>query len=428
DEIVVISKSVKKDSPAVEWRGRPDGTYDVRPLPGDLSPGTQVILTAREDVEELFAFDRLAELTRHYGGMLPYPIKVSAGKRSELVNERGVPWRQEFASEKERSRALLTFGREAFGIDFFDAIPLRVKAGDIDGVAYILPHEASLTGRRAHRVYLKNMLLSEEADNLLPDWAFFVKAVVNANDLRPTASRESFYEDEKLDAAREALGESLRQYLMRLATDDPARLEKFISLHALSIKSLALQDDNFYRTFVHWLTFETSMGEMTLGEYREANQTIRFVPELDQFRQVVRVAGAQKMCILNGGYVHDADLLAKYAEIFPDVAVEVIDPNSLAQTFDDLQMNEQDAVHAFLSAADAALKPFRCAADVKKFLPKELPAMYTTNREGRFLRDLEQSKEIANPLMKDVLDSISRRERRPTDAHSQLCFNFHNRL
>jgi len=39
---------------------------------------------------------------------------------------------------------------------------------------------------------------------LLPDWAFFVKCVVNANDLRPTASRESFYEDEKLAATREA--------------------------------------------------------------------------------------------------------------------------------------------------------------------------------------------------------------------------------
>jgi molecular chaperone HtpG len=272
------------------------------------------------------------------------------------------------------------------------------------------------------------MLLSEEADNLLPDWAFFVKAVVNANDLRPTASRESFYEDDRLGTAREMLGESLRQYLLHLSTDDPARLERFIDLHALSIKALALQDDDFYRTFVHWLKFETSMGDMTLGEYREVNQTIRFVPELDQFRQVVHVAGAQKMCILNGGYVHDANLLAKYAEVFPDVAVEVVDPNSLAQTFDDLEAQEQDAVHDFVAIADAALKPFRCAADVKKFLPKELPAMYTTNREGRFLRDLEQSKEIASPLFASVLDSIGRRERGPAEAHSHLCFNLHNRL
>ena len=65
------------------------------------------------------------------------------------------------------------------------------------------------------------MLLSEEPDNLLPDWAFFVKAVVNVNDLRPTASRESFYEDDKLDEARTALGGCLRDYLVTCRAATP---------------------------------------------------------------------------------------------------------------------------------------------------------------------------------------------------------------
>jgi HSP90 family molecular chaperone len=40
--------------------------------------------------------------------------------------------------------------------------------------------------KKTHRVYLKNMLLAEQTEGLLPDWAFFVKCVVNARDLRPT--------------------------------------------------------------------------------------------------------------------------------------------------------------------------------------------------------------------------------------------------
>src|SRR5262249_51489535 len=369
DEIVVISKSVKKDSPAVEWRGRPDGTYDVRPLPGYLSPGTQGILNGRKDVEELFAFDRLAELTRHYGGMLPYPIKVSAGKRSELVNERGVPWRQEFASEKERSRALLTFGREAFGIDFFDAIPLRVKAGDIDGVAYILPHEASLTGKRAHRVYLKNMLLSESADNLLPDWAFFVKAVVNANDLRPTASRETFYDDDKLGAARESLGDCLRGYLVQLAEKRPERLEKFIDLHHRALKALATEDDEFYRLFIDYLPFETTHGRMTFGEYRREHGTLVFAPTVDQFRQIAGVASAQGRCVINAGYAYDHELLVKAPDVFDDLGVEELEASEIVQSFDDLALEEQEEAHLLMSVAEAALKPFRCEPELKKFKP-----------------------------------------------------------
>ena len=84
-------------------------------------------------------------------------------------------------------------------------------------------------------------------------------------------------------------------------------------------------------------------------------------------------------------------------------------------------------MHDFLEAAEEALRAFNCTADVKKFLPRELPAMYTTDREGRFLRSLEQSKEISNSLWSSVLDNIGKRQRH-TPHHSQLCFNYHNAL
>ena len=269
-----------------------------------------------------------------------YPIKVSGGKRFEVANERGVPWRQEFASEKERTRALLQFGREAFGTDFLDAIPLRAKAGDIEGVAYILPHEASLAARRAHRVYLKNMLLSESADNLLPDWAFFVKAVVNANDLRPTASRETFYDDEKLAAARDALGDCLRSYLVNLAEKRPEKLEKFIDLHFRALKALAAEDDEVYRLFIDYLPFETSHGRMTFGEYRREHDTLLFAPTVDQFRQISRVALAQGRCVINAGYAYDHELLTKAPDVFDDLAVEELEASEIVETFDDLTLDE----------------------------------------------------------------------------------------
>ncbi|MBO0697374.1 MAG: HSP90 family protein [Zavarzinella sp.] len=427
DEIVVISRSSRGGAPAVEWRARPDGTYDVRTLAGDLAPGTQVMLTAREEAGDYFDFGRLVELARHYGGMLPYPVRVSAGKRTELVNGRGVPWRQEFASERERTRALLAFGREAFGVDFLDAIPLRAKAGDLDGVAFVLAHEASLTARRAHRVYLKNMLLSESAENLLPDWAFFVKAVVNANDLRPTASRETFYDDEKLAAARQALGACLRAYLVTLAEHRPERLEKFIDLHFRALKALAAEDDEFYRLFIDYLPFETTHGRMTFGEYRREHATLLFAPSVDQFRQVARVAAAQGRCVINAGYTYDQELMAKAPDLFDGLTVEEVEATEIAESFDDPTAEEQESARLLLTVAEAALKPFQCRPELKKFRPAELPALYSTSKDGRFLRSLEQSREVADPLWGGVLDQLGRRERRAT-AHSQLCLNFDNPL
>ena len=72
----------------------------------------------------------------------------------------------------------------SFKMDFFDYIVLRSRVGDVSGVAYVLPFSPSLAMKKTQRVYLKNMLLSEQTEGLLPDWAFFVKCVVNANDLQ----------------------------------------------------------------------------------------------------------------------------------------------------------------------------------------------------------------------------------------------------
>ncbi len=236
EEIVVVTRS-SKGGPTLEWRGRPDGTYTLKKLETDLAPGTQVYLTCKKGSEEHFAVERVRERVKHFGGLLPFPVRVNSGKISEVVNADGAPWRNEFASDKERTRALLAFGQESFGLRFLDAIPLQSKVGAVEGVAFVLPFTPNLATKQKHRVYLKNMLLSEEAENLLPDWAFFVKAVVNANDLRPTASRESFYEDDQLEAARAALGDSLRAYLMNLSQRDPQRLEKLVLLHNLSIRA-----------------------------------------------------------------------------------------------------------------------------------------------------------------------------------------------
>src|SRR5206468_6540524 len=135
----------------------------------------------------------------------------------------------------------------------------------------------------------------------------------------------------------------LREYLIGLSEKEKAqrdeggapqfrergKLEQFIQLHNLAIKTLALQDDEFYKLFIHWLKFDTSKGQITLGEYRDHNDVIRYVPDLDQFRQMSQVASAQDLWIVNAGYVHDAELLAKYAEVFEGVTVEIVDPQSL---------------------------------------------------------------------------------------------------
>jgi molecular chaperone HtpG len=244
--------------------------------------------------------------------------------------------------------------------------------------------------------------------------------------LHPTASRESFREDEVLNETREALGDCLRDYLADLASREPERFSRLIALHSLSIKSLAVQDDEALRMFADWLPFETSLGTMTLGDYRQKHDVIRYVPNLDQFRQVAGVAAAHELCIINGAYTYDSELLEKLPEVFPDVKVEAIDPSTLTEGFEDLDLDEQDRAYALVRAADIALQPYRCGGEAKKFLPEDLPALYSTSPDANFLRSIEQSQDVANDLWSSVLGNLSGPA--SSEPYAKLCFNFRNPL
>ncbi|MBJ8193953.1 HSP90 family protein, partial [Bacillus cereus] len=79
-------------------------------------------------------------------------------------------------------------------------------SGRTGGIAFILPRSVNLNSKRLHRVYLKHMLVSDKAENVLPEWAFFIKSLIWTDELQPTASREYFYENEQLDDVRSELG------------------------------------------------------------------------------------------------------------------------------------------------------------------------------------------------------------------------------
>ena len=424
EEIVVLTRSLVADSPVLEWRGRADGTYSLKTLNAEFPVGTQVHLRPKPEAAEFFTFEHVRDTAAHFGCFLPYPVRVISGKQNHLINTDS-PWELARDSGDGRTR-LLEYGERVFGQQFLDAIPLTSKAGGVEGVAFVLPEAALMSAKRSHRVYLKNMLLSEEIDNLMPPWAFFVKCVVNATKLRPTASREAFYDDRKLEQTREQLGDCLKSYLVKLAKTDRARLDAIISRHYLAIKALALEDDDFFRLFIDWLPFETNLGTTTLGEYLREENEIRHVPSVDQFRQISGVATSQSITVFNSGYVYDADLFAKLSEVFPDRQVSQVDVREFAESFEELTDSESDDVFELLRLADRVLQPFRCGAAVRRFKPHQLPTLYTSNESSNFLRSVDQSKDVADDLWKAVLDGVS--ESALADAYSQLCLNYNNSL
>lgn len=417
DEIVMVTRSVKSEE-VLEWRGNMDGSYQLKSLKINIEPGTRVYLRCKTGTEAFYKKDRLKELMRHYGNLLPFSILY--GDKEEMINDGYAPFEEATISKE----ALMAYGKKELKMDCFDCIPINCST--VKGVAYILPYAPSPTAKSSHKVYLKRMLISEKAENILPPWAFFVKCILNSNALRPTASRESFYEDEYLETTRKELANCLKEYLVQLSKNEPERLHQLLRIHHDSIKSLALHDDDFFKLIIPFLSFKSTIGYVTLPEYERTSAEVMHVADIDEFKQIASVANAQRLAVINSGYIYDAQLLTKYGQLFSDKKVTRINAEKFIQHFEDLSPEENIAIEAFLDFANSVLQEFQCKAVVKKFAPKNVPTLYYMDSEMNFLRTAKKTKEISNQMWGEIVGIISESVQYKTT--SQLCFNYYHPL
>ena len=411
DEIRVHTR--RAGAEPVLWTGYSDGRYAV--AAGDeREPGTTVTLVPRRGSEHLLSGTTVRELAALYGSLLPITVDVDDTR----VTSGSVPW--ELAPD-----ALTAYAESVFGFRPFDAVELAVPEAGLTGVAFILPTPVNPATRGGHRVYLKRMLLAESVEGLLPEWAFFARCVVDSTELRPTASREALYEDGLLADTRVAIADQLRGWLVRLAATDPHQLSRFLGIHHLGVKALALHDDEMLRLVEQWYPMETNMGQVTLAEFRERHGLIRYAATTDEFRQLAAVAAAQEVALVNGGYVYDADLIERLAIVDRQVRVERLEPTDLATRFTALDTATELRLRPFLTIAQRRLDRLGCEVAIRAFDPVSLPALYLVSRAAAFQDEFTAGRDKADDLWGGVLDALAHTV--PADR-PQLVLNHRNPL
>jgi molecular chaperone HtpG len=404
DEIRVRTRA--GDQPTVLWTGYADGRYAVELAgAGDqrAEQGTTVTLVPRRGEEHWLTGPTVTELARLYGSLLPVAVRVGETQ----ITAGPPPWSTEAgASPSARRAGLIGYAQEALGFTPFDVIELNVPEAGLTGAAFVLPVPVNPAARSGHRVYLKRMLLAEGAEGLLPDWAFFARCIVDASELRPTASREALYDDALLEATREALGDQLRGWLVRLASTDPHRLGEFMNIHHLGVKALALHDDEMLRLVEQWWPMETNVGQMTLAEFRERHGLIRYAATIDEFRQLAAVAAAQGLAVVNGGYTYDSEIIERLPGLDRATLIERLEPTDLTTRFDALDPAAELALHPFLGAAQRALERLGCEVVIRSFDPAGLPALYLISRSAAFHGELRATQERVDEVWAGVLEAI----------------------
>lgn len=419
EEVTMITRSAK-GGPALEWCGRYDGTFTTRILPGEFETGTKVFFKAKAGSEKMLEIQFVEHLVRHYGNLLPIPIYISDEAGTPGIINTGT-WPAD--NPNATSEELLEYGQNCFEDKFMAVIPLRSSDGKTIGLAYV-PRKSQNPGNGPrHHIYLKRMLLSNENRDILPEWAFFVRAIVNTTQLRPTASREAIYQDAQLEKVRKQLGRCIRSYLLKLKEEDPELLSEIIAQHRISIKMLAVEDDEFFRIIIPYLTFPSNFGELSLQAYRKYGQVIYHLPDAHAFEQVRHVATLHQIAIINSRYDFDEQLLEKLPSIFDGMKVTAVDLQFIMGQLSLPSEEEQRALEPLLKMANEELHAFRCKAILRKFEPAGLPVLLQFDSAMHLERRAHfQNKDIAPKWQKLLVDFTKE------NSSSTLCLNAANPL
>ena len=359
--------------PGAEWLGSIDGTFYVRSLGRPGPVGTQVYLSPRLDGGAWLDQAVVSRLAREYGEYLTVPVDcVTYGvEEPETGPDDRVNSRPVFLDDEPDYGELIEWCEREFGFAPFDAIALEVPGTRTRGRAFVRTRPASFTAARESVVYSGRLLVGRKITNLMPDWACFVRAVVNSDGLTTTVDREGLKEDASLAHTRAQLGMAVRNWLANMATTQPNRFKVFMEIHERSLKQLVLDDDEAARVFAPYLTVETTAGRKTLDKLTGL-ALVNYAVTTGEFHQIKSIPRDVPL-LVNGGNGFDAELLGILPRLRPGL---VLAPLRLATEIGRLLLPAAEERARATRLADEAARVLGCEVMVRQVPNRDTVALY----------------------------------------------------
>lgn len=384
-EIEVVTRSVREER-GYQWIGKSDGSYAVTALRRKVEAGTQVHIRLAGNKLALFGEQEVVQALEEYGFLLTIPVFFDGEEIKRTVNDNFVPWRQSFCMAED----MLEFGEKIFDEAFFDVVSLNGEG--MKGYAFISARQSSASVPGSHRIYLKNMFVTEDGRDIVPKWAFFTRCIIDVDDLTPTASREGFARDDKLIRAKARIEKSIFDYFVSLSQYDTRKLKTLLRIHNIAIKSLVVENEQIFKLFFPFLTFPTNKGYLTGFQIVEASKKVpvRYSVDVDDYRRLGPLLEGTDSLLINGGYIYDAGILGQLPKYYKNVRIEAFDEKAYDMLLADAPEKLAQGLENFLWWAEEALKPLRCQVSLKTFSPPQLQALYVPGEDMLFGEAMEK--------------------------------------
>ena len=261
DRMSVESRRLDQ-SEGVCWEAGPGTDINLSSSPRSRS-GTQVTLQLKKEFWQLAEdADLLENVIREFADFLGIPIHLNdADKRVNVIN---APW---LDASPDREAVELEL-ESCFGETPLDVIPIRMeKPVSIAGALYISPQRVpGFSDSATVMVTVRRMVISRRIQDLVPEWALFVRGVLELHECSPTASREDLVRNAAFDRVRDAIRDHLFAHFEDLAENEPDRLKAIINWHRYTFAGAALENRRLRNVLRRVYSLPTSGGELSIDD------------------------------------------------------------------------------------------------------------------------------------------------------------------
>ena len=299
DKVVVESKT--PDEPANRWTSDGQDGYTIEPCDKE-SVGTKITLYLRQDTDEVKYSDylqeyKIDELVKKYSDYVRYPIQMVLEKTKPIEGKKDKDGNPEYETTHELTtlnsvvplwrRNKKNIKPEEYN-DFY-----KSKFSDWEAPAKVIHY--SLEGAMSYKallfipakvpfnyyaqeyepglqLYSKGVFIMDHAKDLLPDWARFVKGLVDTEDVSLNISREILQQDSQLKQLRDSITKKIKNALVEMLTKQREEYEKFFKNFGLGLKfsiynSYGVNKDELADLLLFYSSHEDKY--VTLKEYKE---------------------------------------------------------------------------------------------------------------------------------------------------------------
>uniref|UniRef100_A0A7V2ZMM3 Chaperone protein HtpG n=1 Tax=Ignavibacterium album TaxID=591197 RepID=A0A7V2ZMM3_9BACT len=310
-EVIIKSKSFRKDEPAVWWKSDGSGDYEIAELTEPIKRGTTIEIHLRDDAKEFADKYRLEGIIKKHSNFISFPIYL----KNEKINTVAALWREPKTSIKPEQYnefyKFLTHDPE----DPLEVIHTSVDAPIQFNALLFIPKKSYEFWRWSKDdygldLYVRRVLIQHQNKDLLPEYLSFVKGVVDSEDLPLNISRETLQENIIFTKIANSVTTNVLSHLLKVAKENPERYSDFWKEHGRIFK-LGYMDFSNADKYQQLLRFNSS-----------ACKDEKELISLDDY--VSRMKKDQKEIYFALGTSREAIDLNPHLEIFKSKGLEVL--------------------------------------------------------------------------------------------------------